>query len=97
MAIPIGTKRRLSRAPATMAPQSVITPALAATARSEVEIARVTPTSRSSSSGKETTLIAKANTAKKKPTPTPAAIIVQPPPVWNTLRSKAATVCGGVG
>ena len=53
---------------ATMKPQVAIVSGLAATARTEVVIAAAAPTSRSTSSGNDTTLIASAQIAKQKPT-----------------------------
>src|SRR5262249_35753004 len=57
----------------------------------------VKPTSRSSSSGNDTTLIASTSKANRKPTPTPTTIIVQPAEVVNTSRANAVIESGGSG
>jgi len=52
------------------------------------------PMCRSSSRGKETTLIASASTANRKPTPTPTTIISQPAPVSKVSRTNAPADAG---
>src|SRR5438552_8036195 len=87
----------ITRPPATISPQAAIGAGLAITARIDVRTAVSTPTSRSSSNGNDTTLIDIANKAKRKPTPTPTAIIAQPASVVNTSRTNEATELGGAG
>jgi hypothetical protein len=57
--------------PATISPQAAIGTGFAADTRIEVITAVGSPTSRSSSSGKETTLVASTSAANRKPTPQP--------------------------
>src|SRR5713101_6253999 len=87
----------ITRPPATISPQMAIGPGFATTARTDVHTAASSPTSRSSSSGNDTTLIASTSKAKRKPTPTPTQIITQPAPVVNTSRANAAIETGGSG
>ena len=61
---------------------------LAATTRTEVSTASTAPTSRSSSSGNETTLIANTSTANRNPTRLPTMIRPQPAGVVKTCSMK---------
>ena len=74
---------------AMIRPQIAIGPGLAITARTDVRIARPTPTSRSSSMGNDTALMVSTTTAKMKPTPMPMTAIVQPAGVVSTSLAKA--------
>src|SRR6476619_3756116 len=87
----------INRPPATIRPQTAIGPGFAVTALIEVNNAVRSPTSRSTNSGKDTTLIASASKAKRRPTPTPTAIIAQPALVVNTSQTNAAIETGGSG
>src|SRR5512147_2743481 len=87
----------ITRPPATTRPQTAIGPGFAVTALIEVNTAVRSPTSRSSNSGNDTTLIASTSKAKRKPTPTPTKIIAQPALVVNTSRAKALIETGGSG
>src|SRR6185437_7235325 len=87
----------ITRPAATIRPQSAIGPGFAATARIDVHTAASRPTSRSSKSGNDTTLIASTSKAKRNPTPTPTRIIVQPALVVNTSWTNAAIETGGSG
>src|SRR5438034_9901219 len=61
----------ITRVTATNSPQAAIISGLRRTALTDVCIATIAPTSRSSSSGKETTLIVSTKTANRKPMPFP--------------------------
>src|SRR5262249_59282593 len=87
----------ITRPAATIRPQTAIGPGFAVTALIEVNTAVRSPTSRSSNSGNDTTLIASTSKAKIKPTPTPTKIIAQPALVVNTSRAKAVIETGGSG
>src|SRR6266545_250058 len=79
---------------ATIKPQIAIVTGFAATARTEVISAAAAPTSRSSSSGKDTTLMVKATTAKTKPIALPKTMSFHPAGVVNTAFTKVAIESG---
>src|SRR5580700_6648707 len=83
--------------PATIKPQIAIGPGFVITARIDVATAVLSPTSRSSNSGKETTLIVSTSTANRNPIPTPRMINAQPTSVVNTARANEAIDAGGSG
>jgi hypothetical protein len=66
------------RLPATIAPQVSMGPGLSITARTDVRAAVETLTGRSSSSGKDTMLIASVARANSSPMPMPTPMSVQP-------------------
>jgi hypothetical protein len=68
---------------------------LAATARTDVSTAAIAPTSRSSSSGNETTLIIKTASANRKPMPLPTMMSIQPAGVVKTWRTKSGIEAAG--
>src|SRR5262249_18873146 len=68
----------ITRMTATKSPQAAIISGLRRTALTDVCTATIAPTSRSSSSGKETTLIVSTKTANRKPMPFPAMMRIQP-------------------
>ena len=84
----------ITRPAATIRPQTAIGTGLAAATRIEVITATGRPTSRSRSSGKDTTLKASTSAAKRKPTAMPTIIIVQPAPVVKTSRAKPPIEAG---
>src|SRR4029079_7332255 len=86
-----------TNSPATISPHSAIGPGFAATARNDVVTAVPAPTSRSSNSGNDTTLIDSTISANRKPTPIPMPIIAQPRAVVNTSRTKPLIEAGGSG
>ena len=63
---------------ATIRPQAAIVTGLADTARTEAVIAAAAPTSRSTNSGNDTTLMTNAQTAKPRPIRLPQMISCQP-------------------
>ncbi len=65
-------------------------------ARTDVRTATTAPTSRSSSSGNDTTLMLSTPAANKKPTPLPTMISVHPARVVKTRRRKSGINPGGV-
>src|SRR6266545_1783140 len=87
----------ITKPAATIRPHAAIGTGLTTTAWIDVQIAVPTLTSRSSSNGKETTLIAKVMTANRKPTPIPTTIMVQPGAVVNTSWMNAAIDAGALG
>ena len=68
----------MTRSAATITPHSAMVSGLRMTTRSEVSIATAAPTSRSSSSGNDTTPTRKAAIANSRPTPLPTRIRLQP-------------------
>ena len=68
---------------------------LAAKARAEVSTASTAPTSRSTSSGKATTLMTKTVAANRKPTKLPTMINIQPSGVVKTWRTKCGIEAAG--
>src|SRR5258708_5748507 len=86
-----------TRPPATIRPHAAIGTGFSATARIDVLIAVPSATSRSISSGNDTTLIASTSTANRKPTPMPTTIIDQPAGVVSTSRTNVSIEAGGVG
>ena len=77
-------ERVSTNAAATITPHTATASGLARVTRNEASSAGTRPTSRSSISGNETTLIASASAAKQKPTSTPTTINVHPRPVVRT-------------
>jgi hypothetical protein len=84
----------ISREPATMRPHIAIVIGFAITALTDAVTAVVTPTSRSRSSGKDTTLRVNTTTAKRKPTPQPTMMSAQPDGVVKTWRANSAIDAG---
>ena len=70
----------ITRLAATIKPQTAIGPGFAATARIDVHTAASSPTSRSSNSGNDTTLMASTSKAKRKPTQQRQRFIVEGQP-----------------
>ena len=77
-----------------MKAHTAIAAGFAMTALTEVITAARMPTSRSRSSGNDTTLRVKTTTAKRKPTPQPTTMSAQPAGVSRTWRAKSATDAG---
>ena len=86
----------ISSAAATMRPQSVNGIGFFRTVLMEVAIAMIAPTSRSRSSGNETTLMASVPAAKQKPMKQPTPINSQPRSVEATCWRKSTRATGGV-
>ncbi|HWV80180.1 MAG TPA: hypothetical protein VNZ50_02025 [Hyphomicrobiaceae bacterium] len=84
----------ISNPPAMIAAQIAITSGLVATALMDVVTATAAPTSRSSNSGNEMTLITKTNAAKAAPTRLPTTIRLRPDSVVSTLDMKAPSDSG---
>jgi hypothetical protein len=80
---------------ATINPHSAMVNGLAATTRIDVSKATAAPTLRSSSSAKDTTLIASAAEANRKPTQVPTTIRYSPARVANTSWTKRPIDAGG--
>src|SRR5262249_41149350 len=80
---------------ATINPQTAMVTGLASTARTDVTIATAAPTSRSSSSGKDTTLIISTSTANRKRTALPTTTRFQPARVVNTSWANWLNEAGG--
>src|ERR1700683_2446037 len=85
----------ITSAAATIRPHAAIGSGFVTTAWIEVQIAVSIFTSRSSNSGKDTTLIVRVRTANRNPIPTPRMIIAQPASVVNTSWTNAAIETGG--
>src|SRR5436305_15170099 len=81
-------------ATATMSPHTAIVTGLATTARTEVRIATAAPTSRSSNSGNDTTLLTSTKTASSNPTAFPTTISVDPRWVVRISRTHGVTDSG---
>ena len=77
-----------------MAAQIAIVTGLRRTTATEALIALPMPTGRSSSSGKDTTLMTKASAAKAKPTAWPTKISRQPASVVSTDCTKPLSEAG---
>src|SRR6266481_4343200 len=86
-----------TRPAATTNPHKAIGTGFTVTARTDVHTAAPSPTSRSSNSGKDTTLISSTSRAKRNPMPIPTAIIAQPAPVEKMSLTKAPKEAGGSG
>src|ERR1700736_779539 len=86
-----------SRLAATTNPHKAIGTGFTVTARTDVNTAAPSPTSRSSNSGKDTTLISSTSRAKRKPTLIPTAIIAQPALVVKMSRTNESKEAGGSG
>src|SRR5262249_48655256 len=86
-----------TRLAATTNPHKAIGTGFTVTARTDVHTAAPSPTSRSSNSGKDTTLISSTKRAKRKPTLIPTAINAQPGLVVKTSLTNEPKEAGGSG
>src|SRR5258708_36665274 len=68
----------INKSPATINPHIAIVTGFLSTTLMDVRIATPAPTSRSRSTGNDTTLIINTTTQNRKPTPFPTTTIVQP-------------------
>src|SRR5438132_7407014 len=87
----------ISSPAATTSPHKAIGTGFTVTARTDVHTAVPSPTSRSSNSGKDTTLISSTSRAKRNPTLIPTAIIIQPALVVKTSLTNEPKEAGGAG
>ena len=87
---------RSPAAPQRSAPQTAIANGFSFTARSDVRIASIADACRSSINGNATTLMHRATTANRQPTPQPTMMSDQPSGVVNTRLAKSGMFAAGV-